>query len=120
MMALGYFLRIVAVDLDYVPVPCAIFCSYVLAVYGIDHRGELHAVAVIEHYEVVKAEITGKTTCALRDLFLNTAVGDKGIGLVAHPFAEAGGHEALCDGAADSHCVAPPRGPDVFSTPRSG
>ena len=71
-----------AVDLDNVPVPGTVFGGVVLGVDSIDISRELHSVRVIEHDQIGKAEVTGNAACALRDLFLYTAVGNEGVGFV--------------------------------------
>ena len=60
----------------------------------------------------------GKAPCALRDLLLDTAVGDVNIGLVRHHLAKAGGQEALGDGCADAERMAlPQRAGGIFNAP---
>ena len=95
-----------SVDSQHIPSPCCIFCSHILAVNGVDVGRELHAVAVVEHYEVAQAEESGDTAGTLRDFFLNTAVADEGVGLVGNDVAEACLEETFCDGASHGHCMA--------------
>ena len=47
--------------------------------------------------------MAGDTAHALRNLLLHGAVRDVGVGLVRHPLAEAGSHEAFSDGGAQRH-----------------
>ena len=101
-----YGFGIVAVDFNYVPVPCAVFGGVVFAVHGVDHGRQLYAVAVVEHYEVRQSEISGNTAGALRNFFLYAAVGDEGVCLVCHGASEASFEEALGYGAAHGHRVA--------------
>ena len=102
---LGYGFGVGAVDCEHVPSPCGIFCCHILAVNCVDVGRELHAVAVIEHYEVAQAEESGDAAGSLRDFLLNAAVADEGIGLVSHNVAEAGLKETLGNGAAHGHGV---------------
>ena len=97
---------VVAVNFDYMPVPCAVFGGVVLAVDLVDVGRELHLVAVVEHYQVRQAEIACDAAGALRDFLLDAAVRDESVGLVSHDFAEAGGEEAFGDCGADGHRVA--------------
>ncbi len=95
--------RIAAVDLKDIPAPCAVLGGDILMVHLLYLGGELDFVGVIEHDEIVESEQSCDTARALRDLLLNTTVGDKSISLVGHHFAEACGKEALGYGAADGH-----------------
>ncbi len=97
--------RIIAVTLKHLPSPCTILRSYILVVDLIDHSGELHLIAVIEHYKVAETEMSGQTACALGYLLLNTAIGNESICLVAQPLAETGCKETLSDSAAYSHSM---------------
>ena len=103
---LGYFLRIIAIDLKHIPVPCTVFGRIVLTVYGVYHCRKLYAVAVVEHDEVRQSEISGNTAGALRDFLLDATVGNEGICLMSHGLSETGFEETLCDSTADSHCMA--------------
>ena len=49
--------------------------------------------------------MAGKTTCTLRDLFLNTSVRDECISLMTQPFAKTCGKEALGNGTSHGHSV---------------
>ena len=102
----GYGLGIVAVDLDDIPVPCAILGGDILGVYGIDHGRELNLVRVIEHDEVGQAQVSGEACGALRDFLLDTAVRDEGVCLVREPLAKTCCKESLGNCAADGHGVA--------------
>ena len=108
----GYGLAVRTVDLDDIPVPCAILGGDILGVYCIDHRGELHLVGVIEHDKVVQTQITGDTAGTLRNLLLDTAVGDEGIGLMRYGLTEACHEETLGDCRTDGH--------DMTLTQRAG
>ena len=99
----GHGLGIAAVDVKHVPVPSAVFGRDILRVDGIDLGRELHVVGVIEHDEVVQAQMAGDAPRTLRDFLLNAAVGDERIGLVRDDLAEAGGEEPLGNRAADGH-----------------
>lgn len=94
-----------AVDLQHVPVPGTVFGCHILVVHSVDHRRELHAVAVIEHDQVVETEVTGDTAGTLGNLLLYAAVGDEGVCLMGDHIAETGLEETLADGASDSHGV---------------
>ena len=102
----GDFGGVVAVDFNHIPMPCAVFGCVVFGVYGVDHSGELHLVAVVEHDEVREAEETGNTSGTLRNLFLNTAIADESVGLVAYHSAETCFEETLGNSAANSHGMA--------------
>ena len=103
--SVGYGGRVGAVYFNHVPVPGAVFCCVVLGVNGVNVGGELHLVAVIEHYEVREAQESGDTSGALAYLFLNASVGDKCVCLMGENLAEAGCDEALGYGRSHSHGV---------------
>ena len=46
---------------------------------------------------------SGQTTCTLRNLLLNTSIGNKRINFMTTPFAETSSHKTLGDSSADSH-----------------
>lgn len=94
---------VVAVDFKHVPVPRAVLGRIVLVVDGIDHRRQLHAVAVVEHYQVRKTQIARYAAGALRYLFLYAAVRDEGVGLVRHRIAETRLEKTLGYRAANRH-----------------
>ena len=75
---------IVAVACNHVPAPGLVFCSSILFHHHIGRSGKLDVVGVVEHNQVVEAQQTGNSACALRNFFLNTAVGNVGIYLVLH------------------------------------
>ena len=100
---------VVSVDRQHVPTPCLVFHGHVLGHHLIDLRRELDVVRVVVHHEVRQAQMAGDAAHALRNLLLDGAVRDIGIGLVRHPLAEARGHETLRDGGAQSHGVPLPQ-----------
>ena len=57
----------------------------------------------------MQPEVPSQSADALRDFLFDTAVGDVGVRLVGHPFAEAGHHEAFGDGGAEGHGVSLPQ-----------
>ena len=73
---------VASVDFYDVPVPGAVFCGIVLVVHFIDICGELHLVAVKEHYEVAESEVACNASGTLADFFLNAAVGYESVCLV--------------------------------------
>ena len=94
-------LNIIAVNLEYLPAPGLVFLCYILAGYILHLGRELDVVAVVEHNQVVQLQVASQTACALRNLFLDTAVGNVGIyGLVHHLLAQARCQEFGCDGCA--------------------
>ena len=96
---------IVSVDRQHVPAPCFVFHGHVLGHHLVDLRRKLDVVRVVVHHEIRQAQMAGNAAHALRNLLLDGAVGNIGIGLVRHPLAEAGGHEALRNGSAQRHGV---------------
>ena len=68
--------RIIAVDLEHVPIPRAVFHGRILRNHISRFRGELNFVGVEEHDQVVQSEMARQTSGALRDLFLHAAVGN--------------------------------------------
>ena len=94
-----------AVNFDDVPIPSAIFCSRVFVRCLVDHRSELHAVAVVEHDEVAQPQQTGNTSGTLRNFLLDTAVGDECVSLMRNNVAKASHEEAFGNCRADSHNV---------------
>ncbi len=97
--------EVVAVHRQHVPAPRAVFHRHILRVHLIDLGRELHVVGVVIHDEVRQSEVSGDAAHALRDLLLDAAVRNVGIGLVRHPLAEARRHEALGDRGAQRHGV---------------
>ena len=67
---------VVTVDLDNLPVLSAILSSSILVHNLLSLCRELDVIAVIEHDEVVKTEVTSDTSSTLRNLLLNTTVRD--------------------------------------------
>ncbi len=98
-----------AVHLKHVPVPGAVFGCDILVVDSVDHGRQLHTVAVVEHYQVVEAEVAGDAPCSLRDFLLYASVGDEGVGLMGYHIAETRLEETLTDCASDGHGVALPQ-----------
>ena len=94
---------VVAVDFNHVPVPCAVLGGIVLGIDGVDHRRELHLVAVVEHDQVRQAEIACQASGALGYFLLDAAVGYEGVGLVGAYLAESGNEEAFGQRAAYGH-----------------
>ena len=94
---------VVSVDRQHVPAPRLVLHRHVLAVHLVDLGRELDVVRIVVHDEVRKPQVTGDAAHALRDLLLDGAVRDVGIGLVRHPLAEARRHEAFGDGCAQRH-----------------
>ncbi len=84
----GHCKRVGTVDFDYIPVPCAILRGCIFGGHCIYLGRQLYVIAVIEHDEVAQAKISGEASGALRDFFLDTAVGDEGVCLVGQPVAE--------------------------------
>ena len=79
---------VVACNLLHIPVPCTVFGCYILRRDGIAVGRELHIVRVVEHNEIIQPQVPCYAPCALRNLLLDTAVGDEGIdGGIVH-FAE--------------------------------
>ena len=87
--------RVSAVDHHHLPVPCAVLCGSILKRHLVAVGRELHVVAVVEHDEVVQSQEAGNASCALRNLLLDTAIGDKGIGLVRPHLTKTLGKETL-------------------------
>ena len=56
---------IAAVNFYRFPVPGTVFRGDIFRIYGIDHSGKLHGVAVIEHDQVAQPEESGYTASAL-------------------------------------------------------
>ena len=98
-------LGVVAVDVQHVPVPRTILGCDILAVHLLDGRRELYVVCVVEHNEVAQAEVTCYAAYALRNLLLDTTIGDEGVDFVRCPLAKAVCHDALSDCCAESHSV---------------
>ncbi len=99
---LGY---VVAVDLDDLPVPCAVLGRHILGVDLVAARRELYVVGIVIHDEVRQSQMSGYASHTLRNLLLHRAVRDVGVGLVRRPLAEACGHEALDYRGTQSHGV---------------
>ena len=57
----------------------------------------------------MQPEVPSQSADALRDFLLDAAVGDVGVRLMGHPFAEASHHEAFGDGGAEGHGVSLPK-----------
>ncbi len=95
-----------SVDFQHVPVPCLVFPGDILAVHGVDHRGELYLIAVVEHDEVAQAQITGYAAGALGNLLLDATVGDESESLMGHDVPETGLEEAFSDRAPYGHRMA--------------
>ena len=70
---------VVADNFDDFPTESAILGSSVLAHNVLGLSGELDVVGVVEHDQVVQTQNAGDTRCALRNLLLDTAVGDVGV-----------------------------------------
>ena len=70
---------IIARNLLNIPSPRLVFGSHIFGGHFAATCGELDGIRVIEHNEVIESEVSGQTACALRDLFLNATIGDKGI-----------------------------------------
>ena len=66
----------------------------------------MHCVAVIEHDQVVQAQIAGYACSLLRDAFLNASVADKSVGLVGKYFIIMCCDKALGNGTSHGHHVA--------------
>ena len=103
--SLADFVRVVAVNLNYVPIPCTIFCSGVFRCNIIHHCRQLHLVAVIEHYQVAQSKISSQASCSLRNLLLDTAVRDKSISFMRNDLTKTGCYKTLGDGCANCHCM---------------
>ena len=63
--SLTNLINIVTVDLLYIPAPCLVLLSCVLAGHNLSLCRELDIVSVVEHDEVVQTQITGDTTSTL-------------------------------------------------------
>ena len=100
---LAQFVDVVSVDRQHVPAPRLVLHGYVLGHHFVDLGRKLNVVRVVIHHEVRQAQVAGDTAHALRNLLFDSTVGDVGISLVRHPFAEAGDHEALRDGGSQRH-----------------
>ena len=57
----------------------------------------------------MQPEVPSQSADALRDFLFDAAVGDVGVRLVGHPFAEASHHEAFGDGGAEGHSMSLPK-----------
>ena len=71
--------RMVAGYLLYIPAPGFVFSGNIFRGHLFTTCRELDIVAVVEHDEVVQSQVSGQTSCALRYLFLHTAVRDKSV-----------------------------------------
>ena len=93
------------VDRQHVPAPRLVLHGHVLGHHLVDLRRELNVVRIVVHHEVRQAQMAGDAAHALRNLLLDGAVRNIGIGLVRHPLAETGGHEAFRNGGSQRHGV---------------
>lgn len=100
---------IVAVDTDDAPAPSLVLGHDILGRNLLDLGRKLDIVRVVEHDQVAQPEMPGDAADALRNLFLNTAVGDERVGLVRHPVAEASYEKTLGDRRTQSHRMALPQ-----------
>ena len=103
---LADLIDVVPVDRQHVPAPCLVLHGHVLGHHLVDLGRELNVVRVVVHHEVRQAQMAGDTAHALRNLLLDGAVRNIGIGLVRHPLAETGGHETFRNGGSQRHGVA--------------
>ena len=103
---LADLIDVVPVDRQHVPAPRLVLHGHVLGHHLVDLRRELNVVRVVVHHEVRQAQMAGDAAHALRNLLLDGAVRNIGIGLVRHPLAETGGHEAFRNGGSQRHGVA--------------
>ena len=92
------FFRVVSRDGNDQPAPGFVFHGYILAVDIVDLRGKLDVIGIVEHDQVVEAQVSGYTACALGYFFLNASIGDKCINRLVHHFAETGFQEFGGDG----------------------
>ena len=103
---LADLIDVVPVDRQHVPAPRLVLHGHVLGHHLVDLRRELNVVRIVVHHEVRQAQMAGDAAHALRNLLLDGAVRNIGIGLVRHPLAETGGHEAFRNGSSQRHGVA--------------
>ena len=103
---LADLIDVVPVDRQHVPAPRLVLHGHVLGHHLVDLRRELNVVRIVVHHEVRQAQMAGDAAHALRNLLLDGAVRNIGIGLVRHPLAETGGHEAFRNGGSQRHGVA--------------
>ena len=103
---LADLIDVMPVDRQHVPAPRLVLHGHVLGHHLVDLRRELNVVRIVVHHEVRQAQMAGDAAHALRNLLLDGAVRNIGIGLVRHPLAETGGHEAFRNGGSQRHGVA--------------
>jgi len=102
--------RIMAVNDGHPPSPGFILAGRIL---GGDLRGgrrQLNVVGIIKHDEVAQSQVAGDTPRALGNLLLDAPVGNKGVGFMCHPLAEAGSQEPLGNGGPYGHGMPLPQG----------
>ena len=98
--SLANLVDVITVYLDYVPAPSLVLGTGVLTHDNAALGRELDVVRVIEHYKVVESEVSGYTTNALANLFLNAAIRDVSVDLVLHDgLAETSLKELLSNGS---------------------
>ena len=106
-----------SVTFDDVPVPGTVFHGRVLAAHGVAVGRQLHRVAVVEHDQIAQPQVACNAGRLLGNAFLDTAVADKGVGLVGEYLTVMGCDEALGNGTSHSHHVALAQGAaGVFHT----
>lgn len=96
---------VVAVDREHVPAPRLILHGDVLGVHLVHLGRELHVVRIVVHDEIRKPQMPRNAAHALRNLLLDAAVRNVGIGPVRRPLAEARRKEPFGDRGAQRHGV---------------
>ncbi len=106
---MGHFKRaancfnIAAVNCQNIPVPGAIFSGSVFVGNVVNFSGKLNVVGVVEHNQVAQTEMAGNASGTLRNLFLNTAVGNISISFMGNNIAELGNEHTFCQSATNGH-----------------
>jgi len=95
--------RIGSIYFHDIPIPRPILRSSIFIGYRICISRKLYVVTIIEHNQIMQSQESGQTTCTLRNLLLNTSIGNKRINFMTTPFAETSSHKTLGDSSADSH-----------------
>ncbi len=94
------FPRIVTVDRNHIPAPCIILFSGIFCSYSVSICRQLDIVGIIKHDEITQPKVTGNAAYTLRNLFLNTSVGNVCICFMLHVFPKTGGQKPFSYGSA--------------------